>query len=120
MNENLISRHTALEGQTITLDGKQWDISRLIYLSADFEVEKIPVKHIYLGTKYNELTLREMLRHIVAVMECTLDHPIILDDDGFILDGRHRLMKSIIEGKQTIDTVRFYKMPEPCRVVDDE
>ena len=51
MNENLISRHTALEGQTITLDGKQWDISRLIYLSADFEIEAIPVNHIYLGTK---------------------------------------------------------------------
>ena len=43
------------------------------------------------------------------VNQCSLEYPIILDDVGQIADGYHRLCKAILEGKETIKAIRFWK-----------
>ena len=59
-----------------------------------------------------------MVMHVKAILESNLDFPIILDEDGYILDGRHRIMKAILNGESTIKAVRFEENPAPCRTYD--
>ena len=51
--------------------------------------------------------------------QADLKYPIILDDTGFICDGWHRLLKSIVEGKDTIKAIRLKVMPDPVEVKND-
>lgn len=47
-----------------------------------------------------------------------MDIPLILDEDGEVMDGRHRLMKAMLTGAETIKAVRFDENPSPCQVKD--
>lgn len=53
--------------------------------------------------------------HCKKVIDADLKKPIILDWNGCIADGRHRVIKAIIEGKRTIKAVRMTWKPDPCR-----
>ena len=53
-----------------------------------------------------------MAYHIRRMNKADLQYPIILDDTGYICDGWHRLLKSIIGGKETIMAIRLPLMPE--------
>ena len=97
-----------------------WDCSRLFHLTKDFEVFEIPLKHLFVDYTYEHLTLRELAGHMEAVNNADLDYPIILDEDGSIMDGRHRVMKCLINNIETIKAVRFSENPSPCRYQDDE
>ena len=61
-------------------------------------------------------SLRNFIFQCKRVQECSLDYPIILDDNGQIADGYHRLCKAILEGKETIKAIRLLEMPSPDRV----
>ena len=63
---------------------------------------------------------RGWLGHIRAVLDADLNCPIILDDEGDIMDGRHRVAKAILEGKATIKYVRFDKTPPWDYVVSED
>lgn len=78
----------------------------------------IPLDHLNIAYSYDNLTLRQMVMHMKAVNDANLNCPIILDDEGDVMDGRHRIMKALLLGKKTIKAVRFEKNPPPCEVVD--
>ena len=78
----------------------------------------IPLDHLSLFYTYEKLTLREMVTHMKAVNAADLSVPIILDEDGEIMDGRHRLMKAMLTGAETIMAVRFDENPSPCQHKD--
>jgi hypothetical protein len=105
--------------QMSQLGRNRWHVARLVELSKGLKVMTIPLEHINMFYRYEDLTLRELAGHMVAVNSADLKYPIILDEDGEIMDGRHRLMKSIIEGKKTIKAVRFKENPSPCEVADN-
>jgi len=79
---------------------------------------EVPLDHLSLYYTYEKLTLREMVMHMKAVNEADLDRPIILDEDGELMDGRHRLMKAMLTGATTIKVVRFDENPMPDRERD--
>jgi len=54
------------------------------------------------------------------VRDCDLNFPIILDDEGYVLDGRHRIIKALYEEQETIKAVRFEIMPEPCGFIEEK
>jgi hypothetical protein len=93
----------------------EWSISRLIELSKHLDILDIPLDHLNIYQIYNELSIRDMVMHIRAVNDCDLNFPIILDGDGQIMDGRHRIIKAILMGKKTTKAVRFNETPPPCR-----
>jgi ParB-like chromosome segregation protein Spo0J len=78
----------------------------------------IPLDHLNVWYSYEKLTLREMVMHMNAVNKADLSKPIILDEDGELMDGRHRIMKAMLTGVATIKAVRFDENPSPCRVTD--
>ena len=105
--------------QTSRLGSNVWSVSRLFELSRDFPVMEIPLAHLNVYYLYNGLTLRDMVMHMVAVNNADLSYPIILDEDGELMDGRHRIMKALLNGMETIKAVRFKKNPRACRVEND-
>jgi hypothetical protein len=80
---------------------------------------EVPLNHLCTWKKY-DISLRELVGHMKAVLDADLSFPIILDEDNEIMDGRHRLMKAMLEGRETIKAVRFEENPDPCRVISDE
>lgn len=102
--------------QICELGRHSWSIPRLFELARDLPVMDVPLRHLHMYCVYERLTLREMVMHMRAVNAADLDKPIILDEDGELMDGRHRLMKAMLLGVETIKVVRFDENPYPCRV----
>ena len=93
-----------------------WSVSRLFELSKNLPIMEVPLNHLNIWYKYENLTLREMVMHINAVNNANLNYPIILDEDGELMDGRHRIMKAILNGHESIKAVRFDENPSPDKI----
>lgn len=93
-----------------------WSVARLFELAKELPVMDMPLKHVHMYYTYEKLTLRQLVGHMKACLDANLDYPIIIDEDGEIMDGRHRLMKAILNGHESIKAVRFDRNPSPCRV----
>lgn len=106
------------DSQMAVLGRHQWSVPRLFELARNLPVMDIPLDHLNVWCKYEELTLREMVGHMKAVEAADLDFPIILDEDGCLLDGRHRLMKAMLRGHASIKAVRFDENPAPDKVTE--
>ena len=88
------------------------DVTRLWYLSKDLKVKSAPVDVIRTDEwTYWCANLKDFLGHMKQVLEANLDYPIILSDEGIIMDGRHRLAKAIWLKHKTIKYVRFDVTP---------
>ena len=106
------------QDQMCNLGRHSWSVARLFELSKSLPVMEIPLNHLNVYYKYEEMTLRDMVMHMGAVNKADLDCPIILDEDGDLMDGRHRIMKAMLMGKETIKAVRFDENPRPCQIND--
>ena len=106
------------EIQMASLGNHEWSVARLFELSKSLPVMDIPLNHLNVFNKYKDLTLREMVMHMKAVNDADLDFPIILDEDGELMDGRHRIMKAMLNNVKTIKAVRFDENPTPCKIRD--
>ena len=53
------------------------------------------------------------MQHMRLIDEADLSHPIILDQDGRVMDGMHRVCKAVRDGKDQILAFRFVTDPEP-------
>lgn len=114
-----IPRFVSAETQMSKVGKHHWSVARLFELSKDLGVMDVPLDHLNVWHTYEKLTMREMVMHMNAVNDADLNCPIIMDEDGEIMDGRHRIMKALMTGVKTIKAVRFDVNPDPCRV-DDE
>ena len=67
-------------------------------------------------------TVRNVADHARLIGEADLAYPIILDVDGHVMDGMHRVAKAVLEGRATIAAVQFETHPKPdyvnCRPED--
>ena len=107
-------------------DGKRyvWDVRRLWALSAAFPVFDFPVAEFtgldldmwFCGV--NEPTVRSVYQHCLRINAADLSYPVMLDADGIVLDGVHRILKTMTLGLATVPAVRFERMPEPDRIED--
>ena len=104
---------------TQVLDGYKYKITDLAEASKDLEVINLKVADIF--TNYeapNDNTLLDFIEHVKRTKEANLKYPIILSPCNFILDGKHRVAKAILGGKETIKAVRFEEMPD-CGIYED-
>jgi len=115
---HMIIKHVSVDTQTSKLGDDIWSVARLIQLSKNFEVFDAQINCMSLSYRYPSLSLKELAGHIEAVNTADLSYPIILDEDGDIMDGRHRLMRALLNGDKTIKAVRFDCNPRPCRIED--
>ena len=113
-----ISKFCDSSDQMAQLGRHSWSVPRLFELSKNLPIMEIPLSHLNIYHKYENLTLRELVGHMKSVNDADLSFPIILDEDGELMDGRHRLMKALLNGEETIKAVRFEKNPSPCKISD--
>ncbi len=101
-------------------NGKSYRVSDLISMAATLEAFEVPMNSIYIGTwPWGTANIKEFCYHVKRVQKADMSHPIILDDEGYICDGWHRVAKAIIEGQTTIMAVRLEIMPEPLGTSSD-
>ena len=103
-----------IDKQTFSDNGKHWFVSRLIDKAKDLTVQTMPISglNIYrLAPHINNM--KSFVGHIQAVLDADLSFPIILDEEGYVMDGRHRIAKALLEGRETISFVRFEETPVP-------
>lgn len=111
-----IPQFAKIDVQEATIGKHTWSVARLFELSKNLEVMEVNIDHLNIYNIYEKLTLREMVMHMKAVQCADLSFPIILDEDGEIMDGRHRIMKALLTGKNSIKAVRFDENPTPCSI----
>ena|SRR3990167_1039277 len=96
--------------------GNSWSVARLVDAAKELEPFDMPIAGIDLDAKIWEGSNMFMLAfHVKKVNEADLSSPIILDWNGSVADGRHRIIKAIIQGKRTIKAVRLQHKLEPDR-----
>ena len=104
------------------VDGQNhiWDVHKLIEISRDFPVQDITLKDIkgldgdhWYDISSEPPTPRDIAVHAKLIIECDLDYPVILSQDGHVMDGMHRCCRALVEGLETIKAVQFNKDPKP-------
>lgn len=100
--------------QTCTIGNCTWSVPSLIHEAKDLEVFDMPLEHLNIANIYPSITSTTMyLKHVHSILVADLEYPVILDQEGEIMDGRHRIANAILKGLKTIKCVRFVKNPEP-------
>ena len=97
-----------------------WDIHRLVRLATSRQPALISISTIseldenwwYQGDT-DVPTPRSLADHMILVQSTDLNHPIILCSDGRLMDGMHRIVKALLEHRETILAVRFETTPDP-------
>ena len=97
-----------------------WDVDRLIRLSADLPVVPVDLSEIaeidstywYLGDGPVP-TVRSIVDHVRLINDADTSFPIILNVDGRVMDGMHRVARALVDGQSVIPSVRFTVEPEP-------
>lgn len=63
-------------------------------------------------------TIREIAAHCKRINEANAEFPVIINENGRLMDGGHRLARALLEGTTTIKAVQFAQMPEPDIIED--
>ena len=97
-----------------------WDVHRLMRASRGLDVEMVPVNGIaeadqdwWYGDAAAVPTPRSIAAHFALLNKVNPLHPVILCAEGRLMDGMHRVVKAIAEGRTHIPAVRFAKTPNP-------
>ena len=100
-----------------------WDIEHLIELSEDLVVKEIPLASIaeldapyWFGVDDAAASVRILVRHMELVNAADLSYPVILGAQGQVMDGMHRIAKSLLLGRSTVRAVQFEHQPKPDHI----
>lgn len=108
------------EAQEFTNNGKVYNVNAALKLSEGLDVKELVIADMDIFyTAPCGSTLRSFIAHMKMVNDADLSVPILRNEDGVIIDGRHRLCKAILEGKETIKAVRFIADPVACYTVEE-
>ena len=95
--------------------GKRWSVASLIERAKDLEPFDLPLCAVYIAANiFNPITsAKGLAEHVMRMNSVNMEHPVILDGEGFIMDGWHRVARALSEGRTTIKAVRFDETPPP-------
>lgn len=115
-----MSDYTAVKIAGVTLaentyqhEDRVWIVANLIERAKSLQPFDLPLAAIHAGSSVwapitSAYGLAQQMRRVLDVDP---SHPIILDQEGFIMDGWHRVTRALVEGKTTIKAVRFDVTP---------
>ncbi len=115
------NKYKYLDNQVYSAKNENWRISRLIFLAQDLKPFNISMKALNIYDLFPVAkNTQDFIKHMKKVLDSDLSYPIILDDEGYIMDGRHRILKALFEGVKTIKAVRFDETPPCCYITKDK
>ncbi|MDK6203311.1 hypothetical protein QP097_07540 [Oligella urethralis] len=101
-------------------DGNLYSIARLLDSTAELPVFDCPLAALNLSFEtWQGCNMLALAWHVKRCNDADLDKPILLDWNGNIADGRHRIIKALSLGKRTIKARRMTWRPEPCSVEEE-
>jgi hypothetical protein len=96
-----------------------WDVDRLVALVEDVPAEDIRLEDIReVETDYwfgdgSSPTIRNLVGHLRLIQEVDMAFPILVDPDGGVMDGMHRVARALLRGQASIKAKRLPMLPEP-------
>lgn len=97
-----------------------WDVHKLIAATAELQPEILPLAAVqeldetyWYETDGSMPTCRSLAEHMRLVQEADLSYPIIIGPEGRVMDGMHRVVKALLEGRQQILAYRLRVLPAP-------
>ena len=97
-----------------------WDVHRLIVLSQDFKPLRLPLSQVaeleqcyWFDEGGGHPTCKAIAEHARLIAQTDLRFPIILSQDGRVMDGMHRVAKAWMQGEAEISAVQFKQDPAP-------
>jgi len=99
----------------IDLNKNVWIVNHLIWKARELPIIDYSIENITIDDKlfWKLETTRDFLVHYEKVNLANLDYPIILSAEGEVMDGRHRIIKAILEGRKSVKAVKFGITPDP-------
>ena len=98
-----------------TSRGQTYDVPTLVafakykgYVPFDLPLVGIDMSHM----PFTVNTFIQLLYQLKRITDTNLDYPVLLDEEGTICDGWHRVAKAFLEGRKTIKAIRLLEMPE--------
>lgn len=109
----VVIENAPLSDNTFECGNRVWVVANLIEKARDLPVFDLPLIGLNAGSSVwspisSAYGLAKAMRRVLDV---DLRYPIILDQDGFIMDGWNRVCKALVQGHATIKAVRFEKTP---------
>lgn len=103
------------------LGDEYYSVARLIDETKHLTPFDVPIASLNLDDPtWNGENLYGIAFHVKKVYDADLSFPIIIDWDGRIADGRHRIIKAIVKGRRTIKAVRMTWKITPDRIDKDD
>ena len=97
--------------------GNRYSVAKLIDDTKHLKPFDCPLAAINLSANiWQDCDMFGLAFHVKKVTEADLEKPIILDWRGVIADGRHRVIRAIVDGHSTIKAVRMTWKPDRCGV----
>lgn len=103
-----------------------WDIHKLIRLTENLEAEEIELAAIseldepyWYTSEGDRPTCRSIAGHMSLAQAADLSRPIIICPAGRVMDGMHRVVKALLEGRSTIRAFRLPALPDPDYIGTD-
>ena len=96
-----------------------WDVHTLIELAGKEPVTEVDVSTIpeidenWWYAHGQTPTVRSIVEHLRLIDGVDLDWPVILDPDGRLMDGMHRVARALREGRSTLTVRRLSVLPKP-------
>lgn len=105
-----------LDPHTKTIGNRKFNVSDCINMAKDLPVIDMDLNTMYVGypLMWEHHTLRDIARQIKQCLDADLSYPIILNEDGVLIDGSHRIVKALLQGQKTIKAVKFDVDPTSC------
>lgn len=97
-------------------NGNIWlaDTLRTFARKKGYKEFDLPLAGINLNVEaFTMHSLRDFIFNVKRCNNCDLNDPIILDNNGAIADGYHRIALSILNDKESIKAIRLKEMPKP-------
>ena len=115
LNENQGGRKVKLKRCFIDHDGNIWKDSTLIEASKDIKAKPFDVDSISLDEtiRWKVVNLRDYINHYKRVRDSDCSISIILSEDGYPMDGWHRIIKAKSQGGIRLWSRQFIKNPKP-------
>lgn len=119
----------AFEGHVFTAIRRDqrwvWSVPRLWELAKPLPVREISMQE-FIGLLDSDMwfpegvrpSTRAVVMHCQKIIDAKLSMPIILDQEGRVMDGMHRLAKAHLMQRPTIRAVQFTTTPAPDKMED--
>ncbi len=97
-----------------------WDVRNLIVRTLTLHPKEIPLSSIreiderfWYDSEGDSPTCRSIAEHAKLIDDADLSCPIIIDPEGRVMDGMHRVCKALNGGLETIAAYQLTELPEP-------